>query len=212
MELREADVINIFHWMFYNRNHTWSKATWMGVPCYQNPMDMWVMQEIINETVPNIIIETGSALGGSALFYVSTNPNVFVISIDKETNLEKVPKFEHNRIWWKGGNSTDPDVVDDMKRSIKPSDKVMVILDSDHSMENVLAEMRVYGPIVTSGCYMVVNDTNLGGHPVESKYVPGPGPMGAVMEFMKENRDFEIDKSREKFLMTFFPNGWLKRK
>jgi cephalosporin hydroxylase len=210
--IREVDVINIFHWMFYNRNNTWQKATWMGVPCYQNPLDMWVTQEIINETEPTYIIETGSGKGGSALFYVSTNPKVHVISIDKQDNINMVPVFNHDRVWWKVGRSTDPDIVEEVKRSIKPSDKVMVVLDSDHTVENVLAEMRIYSPMVTRGCYMIINDTNLGGNPVESKYCPVPGPMGAVVEFMKENQDFEIDKTRERFMVTFFPNGWLKRK
>ena len=206
------NIIDLFHWMFYQSQNTWASAKWMGVPCLQNPLDLWVMQEIISETKPDIIIETGTASGGSALFYVSANPRLQVISIDKNVNLESVPKFEHKNIWWKNGESTDPDVVADVRKAVGFGNRVMAILDSDHSTENVLAEMRLYGPMVSSGCYMVVNDTNVGGNPVHSPQVPGAGPMGAVKAFMEENRDFDIDKSREKFILTFHPNGWLKRK
>jgi len=89
----------------------------------------------------------------------------------------------------------------------------MVVLDSDHTDQNVIQEMETYGPLVTPGYYMVVCDSNLGGNPIHNAVVKGPGPMKAIMRFMASNTDFEMDMARsEKFYMTFFPNGWLKKK
>jgi len=89
---------------------------------------------------------------------------------------------------------------------------VMVFLDSDHSMEHVARELKAYGPMVTPGCYMVVDDTNLGGHPVVNPSVPGPGPFVAVMEYLQKEKSFEIDQSRHKFYMTWCVNGFLRKK
>ncbi|MBK9169719.1 MAG: hypothetical protein IPM24_19975 [Bryobacterales bacterium] len=89
----------------------------------------------------------------------------------------------------------------------------MVILDSDHSKEHVLQEMDMYGPLVCVGCYMVVQDTHLNGYPVHVAFSPGPGkqgPMEAVHEFLARNSDFVVDRDREKYGLTFNPNGWLE--
>jgi cephalosporin hydroxylase len=85
----------------------------------------------------------------------------------------------------------------------------MVSLDSDHHKDHVLKELKLYGPLVTPGNYLVVEDTDINGHPVMPRW--GPGPMEAVEEFMKNNSDFIQDRSREKFGVTLFPGGWLKR-
>ena len=85
----------------------------------------------------------------------------------------------------------------------------MVILDSNHRKKYVLNEMELYGPMVSPGCYMIVEDTHLNGHPIESNY--GPGPLEAIKDFMKTNTQFAVDKDREKFIFTFNRNGYLKR-
>jgi len=86
---------------------------------------------------------------------------------------------------------------------------VLVLLDSDHSRDHVLKELQSYAPLVTPGSYVVVEDTNLDGHPVFPEF--GPGPMEAVAEFLGSDSHFEVDRTREKFLMTFNPGGFLKR-
>ena len=93
--------------------------------------------------------------------------------------------------------------------TIQKEKKVMVVLDSDHPKNHVLQEMKIYGKFVSKGCYMIVEDTNVNGHPVLSDF--GDGPMEAVTEFLENNEDFVIDKDREKFLLTFNPNGYLKK-
>jgi cephalosporin hydroxylase len=85
----------------------------------------------------------------------------------------------------------------------------MAVLDSNHHKEHVLSELRAYSRIVTVGQYLIVEDTNLNGRPVLPEY--GPGPHEAVQEFLAEDRRFEVDRSREKFMMTFNPGGFLKR-
>jgi cephalosporin hydroxylase len=87
----------------------------------------------------------------------------------------------------------------------------MVILDSDHSKDHVAKELELYHGFVTNGSYLVVEDSNLNGHPVYSGFGQGPGPMEALQEFLPKHPEFEIDKSKEKFLMSFNPNGYLKK-
>jgi cephalosporin hydroxylase len=85
----------------------------------------------------------------------------------------------------------------------------LVILDSDHSRDHVLTELRTYSPLVTPGQYLIVEDTNVNGHPVLSEH--GPGPAEALVEFLDETDGFEVDRAREKFGMTFNPGGYLRR-
>ena len=86
----------------------------------------------------------------------------------------------------------------------------MVVLDSDHSQENVLRELEVYAPLVTPGQYLVVEDTNVNGHPVLPEH--GPGPYEAVQQFLAGTSDFEFDPQCERFLFTQNPGGWLRRR
>ena len=85
----------------------------------------------------------------------------------------------------------------------------MVVLDSDHSAKHVLEELRIYDKYVIPGSFLIVEDGNMNGNPILP--YSGPGPGEALGQFLKENSDFEADKSKEKFLMTFNPNGYLRR-
>jgi cephalosporin hydroxylase len=137
-----------------------------------------------------------------------------IVSIDIQDKKSGMglPNYKHKRVTFVKASSVDPATIKKVKSMIKPKDRVMVFLDSDHSMEHVLKELKLYGPLVSAGCYMVVDDTNLGGHPVLNITVPGPGPFGAVEEFLKKDNTFEIDTSRHKFYMTWSINGFLKKK
>jgi cephalosporin hydroxylase len=195
-----------FHQEFY---HTQFNTFWFGIPAAKNPLDFWVYQQIIYEIKPDIIIECGTAYGGSALFFANICDLINhgkVITIDIEKNKRRP---EHNRIIYLQGSSTSNDIFNKVKSLIKKNDKVLVSLDSDHHKQHVLNELNLYSKLVSKGSYIVVEDTNINGHPVNT--IGGDGPYEAVNEFLKSNTDFVIDKSREQYLLTFYPNGWLKK-
>ncbi len=207
---RSSDITEKFHEKFYY-SKCWADTKWLGVQLLKCPMDLWIYQEIIQETKPDIIVETGTYNGGSALFFA----NLFdlmgegeVISIDVK-RYDAVP--EHKRITYLMGSSYSPEIVEKVKKLIKNKKRIMVNLDSDHTKDCVLNELKIYGELVTKDCYLLVEDSNLNGHPVYTGYGQEAGPMEAIEEYLKEHKEFEIDKSREKFLLTFNPNGYLRK-
>jgi len=208
----QKSIIDQFHRFYYGSaelGQTWMNTFWLGAPTQKCPFDLWVYQEILYEQRPDVIIESGTCRGGSALFLASICDLLGqgrVITVDIED--KKVP-VRHHRVTYLHGSSTSDDVVERVAGSLGTSERVMVILDSDHSREHVLRELRIYSRYVTPGCYLVVEDTNLGGRPVDPDF--GPGPTEAVQQFLGENRDFVVDQSREKFYLTFNPGGFLRR-
>lgn len=206
-----AAVVNDFHRLYYeSRSRTWSQTFWLGHRAEKCPLDLWIYQEIIGETKPDIIVETGTAAGGSALYLASVCDllgNGCVVSIDI---AEREGRPLDERIRYLIGSSTDQDVLEHVRALVPPGASVMAILDSDHTKAHVLDELRAYGRLVTPGNYLVVEDTNVNGHPVRTDF--GPGPFEAVEEFLGETDAFELDRSREKFFMTFNPRGYLRRR
>lgn len=195
--------------LYYNAGVPEHRTFWLGRHTLKPPLDLWVYQEIIYETKPDVIIETGTHKGGSALYFASIfdligKGRVLSIDIQKYGPLPK-----HKRITYLTGSATSRKVMDKVKSLIKPGEKVMVSLDDDHTKEHVLTELTLYAPLVSKGCYMVCEDTVLGRF-VKPEY-NDPGPHPAVMQFLKENSAFRIDKSREKFLLTFHHDGYLKK-
>jgi len=203
-------VIDDFHKIYYGDSspHRWEKTFWLGIQTLKCPLDLWIYQEIIYEVNPDIIIETGTWNGGTALFLATICDKInkgIIFSID----ITKKDFPIHNRIKYHTGSSTDDEIFKNVCDSIKKTDKVLVILDSDHSKEHVLKEMELYGGLVTKDSYLIVEDTNINGHPVLQDC--GPGPMEAIEEFLPNHSEFTIDKDKEKLLMTFNPNGYLKK-
>lgn len=198
-------VVDAFHTLFYYSPGAWS-ATWLGVPILQNPMDMWALQEVIVESKPELIIETGTAYGGSALFYASVFGGE-VVSVDLQEQFK--PRYTQPRITFLKGNSVDPNVVTRVSELARGK-RTMVVLDGDHSAATVLKELEAYAPLVSDRCYLVVCDTNIGGQPVLPDVQDG-GPKVAVQQYLPAHPEFVVDRSCEKFLMTFFPGGWLRR-
>ena len=200
-----------FHRVYFDLcTDTWCNTKWLGVPVQKCPLDMWVYQEIMAEIRPDLVVETGTADGGSALFLASVCDSLGagrILTVD----IKKSPlRPEHERIEYLVGSSVQDEVVARAREAASGAKCVMVILDSDHRKPHVLEELRLYGPLVTSGSYMIVEDTNLNGHPVHPGH--GPGPMEAVETFLADRADFERDPSREKFMLTFNPKGYLRRK
>jgi len=207
------EVVNDFNKMFYWLSPTtWRNVRWMGVTLYKFPTDLWVYQEILHETRPTLIVETGTAHGGSALFLAHIGGilggiRIVTVDIDNTNRAAELPR--HDSITYITGSSTDPAIVATVRSHIRPDDRVMVILDSDHAEAHVRAEMEVYGPLVTEGCFLIVEDSNVNGHPVRPDH--GPGPLEAIMTFLPEHAEFQADRAREKFLLTANPSGYLRK-
>lgn len=208
----KSDIINKFHKIYYKAGFvggTWQDTYWLGTLILKYPSDLWIYQEIIYKLKPDIIIECGTYKGGSAFFLATICElvnNGKVLTIDSEIQEERP---QHNRIQYFLGSSTSEEIVEQVKKKIREKDKIMVILDSDHHKEHVLEELRIYSELITKESYIIVEDTCINGHPVREDF--GPGPMEAVKEFLKENKDFIIDNTKEKFYLTSNPRGYLKR-
>lgn len=203
-------ITNRFHKLYYYRRaQTWRNTRWLGTDVLKCPLDLWIYQELLHEVQPDWIIETGTAFGGSAS-YLATLCDVLgrgqVLTIDP---LHRDGRPQHPRIRYLRGLSTDGEILAQVTSAISGARAVLVLLDSDHSYENVLAELRAYSGFVTPGSYCVVEDGNVGGHPVAREF--GAGPLEAVRTFLAETDAFEVDRAREKFYLTFNPSGYLRR-
>ncbi len=202
-------LIDAFHRLYYD-SYVWNETTWFGAKVMKYPGDLVIYQQLVAETKPMVIIETGTAHGGSALFFAHLMDILGggkVITIDTKVQPGRPA---HPRIKYLTGFSTSQDIMERVKNMLRPGDRIMAVLDSDHGKDNVSRELKAYSPLVTPGNYLIVEDTNINGHPVYPAF--GPGPMEAVEEFLRENHDFEIDRAMEKFLVTFNPSGFLKKR
>ena len=186
----------------------WTETTWLGAQALKNPLDLWVYQEIMVETRPELIVETGTYRGGSAFYLASICDLVGVgevVSIDVEPARDDYPA--HPRITYLGGrSSTDPDVVAEVRGRAKGK-RTLFVLDSDHSQSHVEAELAAYAPLVPLGGYVIVEDSNIG----QIRKDLLPGPLQAIEAFLARTDEFEIDRARENFQITQNPRGYLRR-
>jgi cephalosporin hydroxylase len=197
--------------------------SWMGRPIIQYPQDIIAMQEIIWEVKPDLIIETGIAHGGSIIYYASLleligKGEVLGIDIDIRKHnrkaIEEHPMFK--RIHMIEGSSIESETVEKVVPFAEGKKNILVCLDSNHTHQHVLDELNFYSPFVTKGSYLVVFDTIVEDLP--ERYLPGRfwsvgnNPKTAVHEFLKQNTDFEIDRSIDnKLLISVNPEGYLRR-
>jgi len=213
--MRTMKKIDRFHLLYTKKiKQTIDNTYWMGVRSMKTPFDLWIFQEIIYDTKPDLIIETGTNEGGTSLFLANIcdllkNGEIITIDIASTKNQPS-----HNRIHYLQGDATSDDTIQKIKKLMdeinqKQNRKVMVILDDAHDKKHVLKEMEIYGKFVTIGQYLIVEDTSMGGHPSYPEL--GSGPLEAVTKYFNTHDDFEIDLSREKFLFTLNPNGYLKK-
>lgn len=198
------------------------EPTWLGIPIIQFPNDVLMMQELIWKLRPDVIIETGVAHGGGAIFYASMLELLGrgrVIGVDVEIR-------KHNRLAIEGhplskrielveGSSTDPKIVEQVKKSIPNGDNVLVTLDSNHSYQHVLDELRVYSELVAPGGYLVVMDTAqemLSATPAGKNEWIDDNPLAAVREFLLKNKEWEVDNYYTRTHITCNPSGFLRRR
>ncbi len=204
----------------YNWIH---QTNWFGEPILQLPQDMFALQEIIFKTKPQYIIEIGVAWGGSLLFYstiMEAIGGIGVIGIDvfiPDDLRERIMNHGKlsERIKLITGSSIDLETVEKVKSIVGNSKEVMVILDSSHTREHVLSELKLYSPLVSKGNYLVVSDTIIEYLPTQEHrprpWGKGNNPLTALNEFMKDNNRFEIDAEIEnKLLFTCQPGGYIR--
>ena len=199
--------------------------TWMGRPVIQYPQDMMAMQEIIWKVQPDLLIETGIAHGGSLIFYASMleligKGEVLGIDIDiRQHNRVEIEKHSmYKRIKMIEGSSVSSEIIKKVSELCEDKEKIMVVLDSNHTHEHVFKELELYSPLVSKDSYLVVFDTviediaDMGVDFPDRPWGKGNNPKTAVNEFLKTNSNFEVDKDIEnKLLITVAPCGYLKR-
>ena len=226
-----------------NYSHNFS---WLGLPIIQTPPDIYSMQELIWKVRPDLIIETGVARGGSVLLSASLlaliemaesietghifdlkAPKRKVIGIDIEirsSNRQAIEQHPFNRyISLIEGSSTDPVIIEQVKLAAGNHKTILVMLDSNHTHEHVLKELRVYAPLVTSGSYCIVWDTSIDdlpqGYFKNRPWDKGNNPKTAVFEYLKSLMEeeagtvrFTIDQDIEaKLVITAARSGFLRR-
>lgn len=212
-------------WMVHSDQYKYTyNFAWLGRPIIKFPNDIVVMQEIIWEVKPELIIETGIAHGGSIIFSASMleliggTGQVVAVDIDirkhNRLEIEKHPMCK--RITMLEGSSVSEEILTKIRRIAKGRNKIMVFLDSLHTHEHVLQELKLYSPFVSVGSYLVLPDTFIEhfpkGYYSNRPWDVGNNPMTAMREFLKTNDNFIIDKSKaDKLLITEAFDGYLKR-
>ena len=203
--------------------------SWLGLPIIQFPQDIVAMQELLWRVKPDLVIETGIARGGSLVFYASMlflnavcgGPQHFrVLGIDidiRQHNREAIeahPLSQH--ITMLQGSSIDLSTIQSVCAFTKPYRNILVCLDSNHTHDHILAELRAYAPLVSTGSYCVVFDTAIEHMPEnffpDRPWGKGNNPMTAVDEFLKEQPEFVIDEMMDaKLMISVAPRGYLRR-
>lgn len=202
---------------------------WLGRPIIQYPQDIIAVQEIIWEIKPDLIIETGIAHGGSLIFSASMlvileaaelikRGEVLGIDIDiRKHNRREIEKHPlSGKIKMIEGSSIDESIIKQVYDFSKAHNTILVILDSNHTYKHVLAELNAYAPLVSKNSYCIVFDTIIEDMPSgmfnDRPWGPGDNPKTAVREYLKNHKEFEIDRNIEnKLLITVAPGGYLKR-
>lgn len=219
IQARSLELLGAAHRLDYS--HAWR---WLGVPIIQMPTDVMVLQEIVWEHRPQLIVETGVARGGSVIFFASMLQLIgegTVVGIDIDIRAHNRDSIEDHplahRVHLIEGSSTDAATVAAVADLVAGHERVMVVLDSNHTHDHVLEELRAYSGFVTPGQILVVADTWVEHLPplehVERPWKPGNSPASAMDAFLAETDEFAPDEiANGKLLMSSSPGGYLRRR
>jgi cephalosporin hydroxylase len=210
-------IVDAFHSLYYHGEvqvsgfpiiRPISAARYLGLPIGKSPLDLWIYQEIIYETRPDLIIEAGSGTGASALWMATiceTLGNGGVVSVD----THEIRRRPHGRVVWVGGDILSERVEKTLRDAASKVDRIMIVFDDDHAGAHVTEELEKYCDLVTRGCYLCIEDGDVNGHPVYPEH--GDGPYEAIMRFLPKHPEFDVDFARFKYLFTTNPLGYLVR-
>ena len=224
--LKDSELIRkgrdfIIHSDRYKYGYYW---TWMGLPIIQMPEDIVLTQEIMWETKPDYVIEAGIAWGGSLALYASFQElqgfgkvigiDVTIPNHNKQAILNTPVS---HRITLVEGSSSDPDIFREISSQIPKGSNILLVLDSNHTHDHVLAELKLWSPLLQKGNYIIVSDTIVEFIPEQSHRVRpwghGNNPMTAVQEFLQiDNRFSSNNHYSERAFTSFNPSGYLVRK
>lgn len=202
--------------------------SWLGRPIIQLPEDLIRIQEVIFNLQPDVILETGVAHGGSLIFYAGICMALGkgrVIGIDIEIRPSNRKAIEEHRlspaITLIEGNSIDPGIIQKAKSIIGPAETALVILDSCHSKEHVMAELEAYAELVSPGSYIVACDgimQQVCGAPRTQADWIWNNPISAIEEFLSTHPEFECHEPSRPFnegvieeRVTYWPKAFLRR-
>jgi cephalosporin hydroxylase len=188
--------------------------TWFGVTVQKHPFDIWVYQEMLYRMRPDVIIEIGHCVGGSTMFFAHmldllNHGRIVTIDITDGLRDTRPELSKHARIEWITADATDPRVAEHVKSKIKPDERVWIIEDSAHDFWTTYNVLEAYHDLIKPGDYFVVEDTICQHGLAEG---PAIGAWEAVDAFLEQHPDWQVDRSMEKFSMTWCPRGFLQRK
>ena len=217
-------------WMKVGWNQKYSYTfTWLGCPIIQLPEDVCpAHQELIFQVQPDVIVETGIAHGGSLIFYASlchAMGKSRVIGVDVEIREHNLKRLEQHAlkkyVTLIEGDSVAESITQKVKSQIDPDDKVMVILDSNHTYQHVMNELHAYADMVTKGSYIIVTDgvmKDLHDVPRGAPHWQQDNPTQAALDFIKDRKDFVLEQPKWLFNeselnenITYYPQGWLRK-
>lgn len=209
-------IVDAFHRLWYDAPDTWQRNEFLGFGIKQLPFDLQIYQELVVSLKPRFVVQTGVSQGGSIVFFaamldlIRAPKEAIVVGVDIALT-ESAQRIDHPRVKLIEGSSIDEATLAKVRATIEPvkGGPSIVSLDSDHTAPHVRRELELYAPLVPVGSSLVVEDTNIDGHPVLPHL--WPGPLDATDDFLKTHPDFERDDRWRRNLFSFHQGGWLRR-
>lgn len=201
-DLFSSGTVLRFHDEYRQQGNASPQVHWLGYECLKCPLDLWIYQEIVTSYRPDVVIEGGTASGGSALYLATVMDAIGhgrVVTMDFEYKPDERPK--HERITYLAGDTLGADMLRMVRECTRIAARKVLILDDGHSHEHVEAELNQYTPLLNPGDWLIVEDTNLG------------GPYWGLKRYLEAHpgEQWERQVQCERLLMTFNPWGYWRK-